>query len=163
MHNPTRFRSVTFGSDDLSDLNSAGGLVYEFIPQSNLNIGDIVFAHTVANTVNKSAVAADYQKFVGVVVGGDLTDMFAVTPADASLSTVVAAATAGRRVLVQTSGICLVLTGAAPAIGSLLKSDATAGRVIAAALPGDVSLIVGVALTLSAGANNLAKMLIARR
>jgi len=50
-----------------------GGIVELFTAAAALNTGDAVF-FSAANTVNKSVTQANYAGFVGIVVGGALTN-----------------------------------------------------------------------------------------
>ncbi len=140
--------------DATADNLGVGGDVLQFIAAAALNIGDVVYL-SAANTVNKSNTPANYQKFVGVVVGGKATYNQIGT-----LSTDVgnAAAAANEDVLVQFNGKCWAVADAAVAAGGLITQGATtAGRVddSASATQGQ---IIGMAL--QAATNAADKILI---
>ena len=117
---------------------SVGGNTKRYIAGGALNVGDIVLL-TAADTVNKSATAADLAAFAGVVVSGDL--LSGQIPDDTSVASVNAASSGGYAI-VQYNGIAYALAGGTVTIGTHLSviGDTTAGRVIAGTTAG---IIVG--------------------
>lgn len=103
-----------------------GGRTLVLTAAGTLLVGDVVY-YSAANTVAKSATAADYAAVVGVVVGGAQTSMLPVTDTDASIGT--NAALIGEAVMVQTEGLTKVIAAAAITIGTRLQVTTTAGRV----------------------------------
>lgn len=140
-----------------------GGEVAEFIAAAALNVGDVVFL-SADNTVNKSNTAANYNKFIGVVVGGESTGGYIAQDAQLTgTAAVVAASGVGKKVLVQYSGIARVISDAPVASGiPVTTGTTTAGRVIggATAIAGQ---IIGTSLTTAAGAAVNIRLLIAPR
>jgi hypothetical protein len=133
-----------------------GGIVELFTAAAALNTGDAVF-FSAANTVNKSVTQANYAGFVGIVVGGALTnDNMVDRPG-------VPAANANQRVFVQVFGIANVVAGGAITVGtnfSVIPDTATAGRVIAGTTAGQ---IVGKPLSSATAAGQTIKILISHR
>jgi len=114
-----------------SKLIQPGGIVLPFVGAAVLNIGDAVYI-SADLTVNKSTVATDHQKRVGIVVGGDLTGMEAGTalaqwgtrPANSLTAGV------GPNVLVLFLGVSYVVCDAAIGAGvGIAPSTTVAGRV----------------------------------
>lgn len=131
----TSFNWLTF-NQPRQDRTSAsvGGVVEIFTAAASLNTGDCVFL-SAANTVNKSTTAANYAGFIGVVVGGQLTNN------NITSNVGVAAAGANQSVMVQISGIANVVAGGTVTPGtnfSVVPDAATAGRVIAGTTAGQV-------------------------
>lgn len=134
--------------EDLPDNNTIagdplpGGIVKVFQAAAPLNIGDFVWISGL-NQVNKSAVAADHVKSLGIVVGGDLTNMEAQSEAaqvgNPAASNVAIAGQPGNipsRVMVCVYGVCWVVADAAIAVGlPIAGSILVAGRIRAAVLP----------------------------
>lgn len=128
MSEATSFSFVNLrGYSDENAAGAVGGNISVFTAAATLLVGDAVYL-SAADTVNKSATAANYVGFVGFVVAGDsnqrnLDDAVAAT-----------AATVGQKVLVQTAGIARAIAGATITAGtnfSVVPSAAVAGRVIA--------------------------------
>ena len=71
-YQPSNFVFVG-NAEDPDAWDTPGGEVQGFKAAAALNIGDAVFHTAAAFTVDKSATAADYQKFAGIVVGGAKT------------------------------------------------------------------------------------------
>lgn len=139
-----------------------GGDVAEFIAAATLNVGDVVFL-SADNTVNKSNTAANFTKFIGVVVGGDSLGGYIAQDSDLKGTAALQAATVGKTVLVQINGIARVISDAAVASGiPVTTGTTTAGRVIggATAIAGQ---IIGTSLTTAAGPAINIRMLIAPR
>ena len=134
--------------EDLPDNNTIagdplpGGIVKAFQAAAPLNVGDHVWISGL-NQVNKSAVAADHVKAVGIVVGGDLTNgecqSEAAQVGNPAASNVAIAGQPGNipsRVLVCVFGVCWAVADAAIAVGTpIAGSIIVAGRVRAAVLP----------------------------
>ena len=66
---PVQERKAMSWGVDPDAITSPGGPSYPFTAAAALKIGDAVWI-SAANTVNKSAVAADGVKFIGFVIGG---------------------------------------------------------------------------------------------
>lgn len=130
-----------------SDLIYPGGIVLPFIGAIVLNLGDQVYI-SADNTVTKSAVLADYNAHIGVVVGGDLTGGELGGPkAQYGARAVNGAGNMG--VLVQLYGAQYVICDAAVPVGPIIPSVIVAGRVHAATLPADAG----------AGVKNIGRLL----
>ena len=118
-----------------------GGVTIIMTAEAALTTGDVCFASATPNQVNKSATSANYASFVGVVVGGTLTNMRPM------YDTGIAAAGAGQQVLVQISGVALMKAEGTITIGthrSVISTASTAGKVIAGTTQG---LMLGTPLT----------------
>lgn len=158
-YHPTNFRYIAHQEND-NEVSSLGGDVHRFTAAGNLNVGDVVFL-SAANTVQKSAVAADHDQVAGVVVGGTRTNLDVVT--DLAAVATVQAAQVNEVVLVQVNGITRVVSGAAITIGQPLKPDTgTAGRAIAAVLGAgaDQGKVFGRAVEIAGGAAVTIKVLL---
>ena len=118
--NPTRFPQRS-----LSPALNYGGECLVTTAAGTLLVGDVVY-WSAANTVAKSATAADYAAFVGVVVGGAQT---ANLPTTALADVGTNAALVGESVIVQLRGIVTVIAAAAISLGTRLQVVTTAGRV----------------------------------
>jgi hypothetical protein len=158
-HRPTSFGWINQSEDNGETAAEVGGIVVCLTAEVNLNVGDVVYGSAaVAGNVNKSAVAATtLDRIVGIVVGGDNTNMEVVQD-DPLIGTLLAAA-AGRRVLVAVSGIAKVLADAAIAglNAKVIDSIIVAGRVAAGVTAGHV---VGRNMNAAAGAASVVKVLI---
>lgn len=147
---------------DPDSVGGVGGGTIGLYALAAVKFGDLVVVHTVANTVKTSAVATDAVTFIGVVVGGGSAaggydyPQWDVAPTLAGTVAVAAGAVA----LVQTYGIANVVASAAITVGQTVGISATAGRVVANAVAGQ---IIGVALTAAAGAGSVLQILIAKR
>ena len=151
-------RLLPWGSDP-DAVASAGGPTIPFSAAAALKIGDAVWIST-ANTVNKSAVAADGVKFIGVVVGGggSFGNNYGLFDSGSVGLSLVAS---GKVAEVQVAGIAWVVAGAAIAVGAELGLDTgTAGRVLTNITAGQK---IGIALTSAGAAGDKIKMLIYRR
>lgn len=155
---PTNFTSIHISNDSEAKLG-AGGQVVRAKAGAALLVGDVVYYTSTAETVNKSATAADYAAFAGVVVGGRATYDNAMHQAD---HVGLAAAAADEDVLVQINGIAWVDAGAALAtIGaSAMASAVTAGRLAAGTTAGQV---LGKILSTASGAGEPVKLHISHR
>ena len=69
MPQPTAFSYLNIHNPVNDAIGSVGGLVRRFTASGTLLVGDAVYL-SAANTVAKSATAANYVGFVGFVVGG---------------------------------------------------------------------------------------------
>lgn len=158
-HRPTAQGWVNYSEDNGETPAEIGGGVVCLTAEVNLNVGDVVYASAaVAGNVNKSLTpATTLDRIVGIVVGGDNTNMEVVQD-DALIGTLLAAA-AGKRVLVAQIGIAKVLADAAIAtIGTkLIDSTIVAGRVAAGVTAGHV---IGRNMNTAAGAASVVKVLI---
>ena len=153
----TRFGFVTFGFGDQYTEN-VGGLATLALGAVALNLGDIVFWNSTADTVTKSTTATDYKTFAGVVIGGDLTYGKAVPPNKWPATGTIAVVSAGKLALIQTEGITKMIAAGSIAAGLTLIGGATAGQVTNSA----TGQLVGVSI--GAGtAGNLMKVHIQRR
>lgn len=127
-----------FTTNQLSDTGIAevGGNVRRLLAAGTLLIGDVVQL-SAADTVNKTTTNADYQRFIGVVVGGKTYDAGG-TVSERAAEVGQTAATVGQWVLVQTDGIARVKSDGAILAGSRVIPDATvAGECdVAGANPG---------------------------
>lgn len=154
---PSLFGYIYLGEQE-NDGDTPGGLVLAFLAGAALNIGDAVFV-SAAHTVNKSNVAANYQKFAGIVVGGQAVD-FRVLQEDGHVG--LAAAAIGQIVLVGYFGKFKVVADAAIVVAAQLQQGAvTAGRVDDPAAVG--GQVLGVALEAAAAAGDKILALIAHR
>lgn len=126
MRKPTNFPWLVMSDRLAEDEQGLGGEVVVAKAGAALNIGDAVFI-SAARTVNKSAVAADYEKRLGIIVGGAKTGM-RVHQEDGEVG--IQAAASGELVLVCVRGFCKAIAGAAIAAGDRIVADTvTAGRV----------------------------------
>lgn len=156
MDTPTGFSWVNIrGSSSNLDSNATGGIVHLFTAASNtLVVGDAVFLAGVG-IVDRSTTAANYAGFVGFVVGGEQNNY----RTDDAIGT--SAATSGRPVMVQISGVARAIVGAsgftAGSNFNAVPSGATAGRVIPGTTAGQR---LGVVLTTQASAGAEVKILI---
>lgn len=137
---------------------SPGGLIYVFTAAATLLTGDVVYI-SAANTVAKSATAANLAGFAGVVVGGRATGYRPITE---SGRTGITAALVGQEVFVQRSGIVRVVADGVVTVGTTFSviGATTSGRVIAGITAG---LMVGVPIGSAAGAGSEFLMLISHR
>lgn len=141
-----------------NDSDTPGGLVHAMLAGGTLLIGDVVRL-SAAFTANKTAVAADYVNFVGVVVGGTRTD-FRVLQEDSAIG--LQAAAVGEVVLVGYFGKFKVVADAAVAAGARLQQGAvTAGRVDDPAVV--AGQVLGTALEAAAAAGDKILALISHR
>lgn len=153
---PTSFSWITHNRrrEDKS-VAGVGGVTEIFTAAASLNTGDCVFL-SAANTVNKSTTAANYVGFIGVVVGGQLTQD------NVTDNVGIPAATTGQRVHVQVTGIANVVAGGTVTAGTnfaVVPDTVTAGRVIAGTTAGQ---ILGTVISTGAAAGTM-KILIAHR
>lgn len=149
--------------------NQAGGIIQPFTAAVALNVGDAVWI-SADMTVNKSVVAADHAKALGVVVGGSRSSPLYQAAGQAvnidsiepvydpiAIAAGFVAAGAGETVLVCMLGLCYVICDAAIVAGLRLSPSLTiAGRVKAST---DLTIATGVGgigklLEASAGAGN---------
>lgn len=163
---PTRLQSAVLLDDAIGvDLNTPaalGGQVRIFTANATtLLVGDIVYLAATAGVVDKSATAANYVGFVGVVVSGDSLGM------EPSSTVGTTAATSGQKVMVQIDGIANVICGASTITAgthfAVVPSAATAGRVLPATIPSPDTAAgqrLGVALTTQSVAGSALKILI---
>lgn len=153
MARPTNFTWVSAEEADLG-ADTPGGLVRRYLSAGTLLVGDVVFL-SAALTANKSAVEADYNKHLGVVVGGTQTGM-EILQDDIDIG--VNAALIGQEVWVCYAGKAKVVTGAAVTLGDKITgSTVTAGRVATASITtdlaaGDTGRLLGMALETAGGA-----------
>lgn len=157
MPQPTRLSYLSLdGSSEPNTPLAFGGQTRVFTANATtLLTGDIVFIAAAAGVVDKSATAADYLGFVGIVVSGDSLKMEPTTTVGLT------AATSGQKVLVQVDGIANGIVGASGFTvvtnSRAVPSAATAGRVI----PGTTAdLRVGVCLGTQATAGSAVPLLI---
>lgn len=156
---PIEKRIASWGNDPEA-VASAGGPTIPFTAGAALTIGDVVFASAAAGVVNKSAVAADGAKFIGVVVGGGGSFGRNYGLWD-SASVGLALVASGKVAEVQVAGIAYVKAGAAIAVGAEVGFDTTtAGRVLTNVTAGQK---IGLALDAAAAAGDIIRILIARR
>lgn len=115
-------------AEDAEALASPGGIGFMANAGATLLIGDAVYFSTTGVTVNKSTTQSLYLgAFAGVVVGGSSRRI----QADISSYGILQAGTAGQYVIVQRSGIVLMVAGAAiTANTNVSASGSVAGRVI---------------------------------
>jgi hypothetical protein len=147
-------------TDQNSAGNGNGGSVESFIASGTLLVGDAVYL-SADNTVTKAAVAANYVKFVGIVVGGDSLNGFIAQDRDLQSATQLTAALNGKNVIVQVSGIARVISDAALTTGAVTGGAVTAGRV--SNTGATAGQIIGTILAAVAGAALNTRMLIAPR
>lgn len=160
MARPTTYPWIDHRVDDTS-ICPQGGIVVPFTAAAALNTGDVVFL-SAAGTVNKSAVAANYTAFMGVVVGGkQLYGEVLDARYNQTAITGVLAANANDEVLVQVSGIAKVVAAAAVAVGGLLQVMTTSGQVDDPVVV--AGQVVGTAIDAAAGAAVTIRMLIDHR
>lgn len=158
--NPTNFAYIeTTGDSDARTINAVGGQVRRFTANATtLLVGDIVYLQAAAGIVDKSATAANYVGFIGVVVGGQST------VDELGLAVGTTAATSGQYVDVQIDGIADCIVGAtgftAGTNWGVVPSAATAGRVIPGTTAGQQ---VGTALTTQPTAGSAVRILIRHR
>lgn len=128
-----------------NNLQSAGGVIMPFAAAAALNVGEAVWL-SADYTVNKSTVATDHQKVIGVVVGGVRAGPLGAAGGNidsaepiydpVAIAAGLLAANAGEQVLVCMFGECYVITDAAIAAGvRICPSTTTAGRVRAGTDP----------------------------
>lgn len=159
-HRPTAQGWVNYSEDNGETPAEIGGGVVCMTAEVNLNVGDVVYLSSTAGAgnVNKSLTpATTLDRIIGIVVGGDNTNMEVVQD-DPLIGTLLAAA-ATRRVLVAQIGIAKALSDAAIATVGLKVIDGTvtAGRVAAGTTAGHV---VGRALNTTGAAGVVVKILI---
>ncbi len=150
--NPTNFPYVK--SKDTDADVAVGGRCIEIATAGALKLGELVVL-SAASTVNKSNTAADDVKRVGIVVGGDLTGMRAVS--DKAAYGVQVVTSAGGKALVQVDGLTYTIADAAiAATGALTLGTTTAGRVKAAVIgTTGAGAILGLNLEIAAGAGSI--------
>lgn len=157
---PTGFSYITLdGDSDPNTVLSTGGIVETFVANSTtLLVGDIVYLQGANGVVDKSATAANYVGFVGVVVGGASTDF------ELNRAVGITAATSGQQVVVQLNGIANCIVGATGfTVGTnwgVVPSAATAGRVIPGTTQGQM---IGTCLSTQATAGSAVLVLIRHR
>ena len=135
-HRPTA-RGWSNLSEDNGESVDIGGNVLVMLAGGTLLVGDCVLVNASGGQVAKTAVAADYQRVVGIVVGGENTNM-EVLQDDALIGALVAA-TINQRVIVCISGICKAIADGTVSVGSKLTGGtATAGRVKAGVITTDL-------------------------
>jgi hypothetical protein len=152
-------KRVTSWAIDPDALASAGGPTFPFTAAVALKIGDAVHI-SAANTVTKTAVAADGVKFIGIVVGGggSFGGGYGIFE---SASTGLALVAAGKVAEVQVHGIAWVVAGAAIVVGAEVGLDTTtAGRVLTNVTAGQK---IGIALTAATNPGDKIKILLYRR
>lgn len=124
--NPTNLPYIK-GKDSDAD-TAIGGRCVEIAAGGALKLGEYVVV-SAANTVNKSNTAANDVKRVGVVVGGDLTGMRAVSE-KSQYGVLTVTSAIGGRALVQIDGLVYTIAdGTIAAVGALTLGTTTAGRV----------------------------------
>ena len=130
--NPTNFPYIKGKDTDTDDGTAIGGRCMEIPSASALKLGEAVIV-SAAMSVDKSNTAADATKRVGIVVGGDLTGMRAIS--DKSQYGVLTVTSAGGTALVQIDGLVYTIADAAIASAGnqLTLGTTTAGRVDVAA------------------------------
>lgn len=139
---PVERRTASWASD-VEAVASAGGPTLPFTAGGALLVGDVVGVSATGGVVNKTAVAADGTKFVGVVVGGGGSFGGGYAFND-SASVGLALVASGKIAEVQVAGIAWVTAGAAITAGANVGFDTgTAGRVITNVTAGQK---IGVAL-----------------
>lgn len=114
-----------------------------------LETGDAVFMS--ATGASKSTTAANYVGFLGIVVGGKLTNNEIVYGTGLAVTTGVA----GEKVLVQISGVAIVKAGGTVTPGTnlaVVPDTGTAGKVIAGTTQGQM---LGTTLTAGAAAADM--------
>jgi hypothetical protein len=151
-------RAIGWGIDP-DAIASAGGPTVPFTAAVALKIGDAVSV-SAANTVTKTAVAADGTKFAGIVVGGG-TSFGGGYGIFESASTGLALVAAAKVAEVQIAGVAWVVAGAAISVGASVGLDTTtAGRVLTNATAGQK---IGIALTAATNPGDKIKILIQPR
>lgn len=153
--NPTNFPYLKSKDSDGLGSPAIGGRCVEIAAGGALKLGDYVVL-SAANTVNKSATAANDVKRIGVVVGGDLTGMRAVsTKSQYGVLTVTSAV--GGKALVQVDGLTYTIADAVnAATGILTLGTTTAGRVKAGVVgTTGAGAILGLNLETAAAAGDL--------
>lgn len=135
MSTPTTFEYIMCQAS-ANDAGAAqvGGRVQRYTSTAALKKGDVVFCDALA-AVNKSAVTANYAGFVGVVVGGNLTN----GALDAANGTTVSSA--GGWVIVQIDGEAYMQAEGTITVGttkSVICTGTTAGLVIAGTTAGQM-------------------------
>lgn len=149
-------------SADPDAVGGVGGPTIGLYAAVALKYGDVVSV-SAANTVTKTAVAANALKFAGVVVGGGSAFGAYDYPMWDSAPTLAGTSVApiGFVALIQTAGVANVVAGAAIAVAATVGLDTTtAGRVLTNAVAGQV---IGIALSAAAAAGEVIQILIARR
>ena len=158
-HRPTSQGWVNYSEDNGETPAEIGGGLVCLTAEVALNVGDVVYlSAAVAGNVNKSLTpATTLDRIVGVVVGGDNTNMEVIQD-DTTIGVLLAAA-AGRRVLVAQIGVVKVLADAAIATfgNKVIDSIVVAGRVAVGTTAGHV---VGRALNTAAGAGSVIRILL---
>lgn len=128
---PTQFPWLETSIADDAYIDDLGGMCIRILAAENLNYGDLVF-FTLGGEVDKHLNASWYHsRFAGVVVGGDLTNGEAVAdPARIGVQMV----SAGKRAVVQTSGVAYVAADAAAGFSyygqPIISGQTTAGRAL---------------------------------
>lgn len=154
---PTNFSYINT-NDDNAESPSTGGIIVPMLAAAALKIGDAVYL-SAADTVNKSGVVADYQKTVGIVVGGFCTNM-EILQDDNAIGVVEATKAAGQLVLVCIHGIAKSLSEAATAAGVRVTAGVTPGRISAVGIAAGNS--IGMTTSATAGVGQAQKVLINR-
>lgn len=143
---PTYLTALGLRKTD-TNIAEIGGLIAKFTAGATLLIGDVVYVSG-SDTVNKSTTNADYQKFAGVVVGGQTysANEDVLSTLDEVGGT---AATVDQWVLVQYAGIAPYKSDGAITAGARIIPDASvAGECdVAGANPG---VTLGTAVTAAA-------------
>lgn len=148
-------------AEDSGKLASPGGTGFLANAGGTLLIGDAVYHSATGVTVNKSTTQSLYLgTFAGVVVGGTST---VAGPryifGDPAVYGVKEAALVNQQVLIQNTGIVLMVAGAAiTANTNVMPSGATAGRVITAT---GTNPVLGRALDAAAANGNVIRVLLA--
>lgn len=163
-HRPFAAGWVHYSEDNGESVGQIGGSVVSLLAGASLFIGDIVYISAL-DTVNKTLVAATQLATVGVVVGGDGTNMSVMQ--DDALIGVTVAATVGQKVLVAVIGIVKVLSDAAITLGNKVApaTATTAGRAKTGLattdlVAGDSGRLIGTALNTVAGAGLVVRVLL---
>lgn len=155
-----QWRAGRGSNNDAPGSTDLGGDVATFTASGTLLVGDAVYL-SADNTVAKSTTAANYAKFIGIVVGGDSLSGFIAQDRDLTSATQLTAALTGKNVIVQINGIARVISDAAVATGAVTGGATTAGRV--SNTGATAGQIIGTVLAATAGAALNTRMLIAPR
>jgi len=158
---PTAFGAVALQSGDPTTTLSPATLITVIAPaQGVLLVGDFVFLNA-SGQAQKSAVVANYDTRIGVVVGGKATDYRVVE--DSAGFGATAAAAAGDEVLIAQAGVTYAIADVAIAAAGVLvgvgAAIATAGRVTNSSPTAGRRL--GIALSTAAGAGSIFKVALA--
>lgn len=150
----TTFSSV-MNSSNKEETNAPGGEVKKFISASALNVGDPVYLDSNAK-VAKSATAANYATFVGIVVGGKQT--YGLTLWDSDSVGLAAASAADEEVYVALpNSIAYVVANAATSKGARVIGSASSGKVT----PGTTATqVLGIAMEQAVNQNDVIKLFV---